>query len=47
MVGEILHEQANLYSLARGSEKKPESEISCHITLKSIISGLFHSRYLH
>ena len=26
---------------------KPESEISSHITLKSIISGLFHSRYLH
>ncbi len=26
---------------------KPESEISSHITLKSVISGLFHTRYLH
>ncbi len=26
---------------------KPESEISCHITLKRVISGLFHTRYLH
>ncbi len=26
---------------------KPESEISCHITLTSVISGLFHTRYLH
>ncbi len=26
---------------------KPESEISCHITLTSVISGLFHNRYLH
>ncbi len=24
-----------------------ESEISSHITLTSIISGLFHARYLH
>ena len=26
---------------------KPESEISCHNTLTSVISGLFHTRYLH
>ncbi len=26
---------------------KPESEISSHITLPSVISGLFHTRYLH
>ncbi len=26
---------------------KPESEISCHITLTSVISGLFHTRYLY
>ncbi len=26
---------------------KPESEISSHITLMSIISGLFHIRFLH
>ncbi len=26
---------------------KPVSEISSHITLKSVISGLFHTRYLH
>ncbi len=26
---------------------KPESKISNHITLKSVISGLFHTRYLH
>ncbi len=26
---------------------KPESEISSHITLTSIKSGVFHSRYLH
>ncbi len=26
---------------------KPESEISCHITLTSVISGLFYPRYLH
>ncbi len=26
------------------SEIKPESEISCHITLMSVISGLFHTR---
>ncbi len=29
------------------SEIKPESEISRHITLLSVISGLFHTRYLH
>ncbi len=29
------------------SENKPESEISCHITLTSVISGLFHTRYLY
>ncbi len=29
------------------SEIKPESEISSHITLMSVISGLFHARYLH
>ncbi len=26
---------------------KPESEISSHITLTSVISGLFLARYLH
>ncbi len=26
---------------------KPESEISSHITLMSVISGLFHTRHLH
>ncbi len=26
---------------------KPESEISSHITLMSVISGLFQTRYLH
>ncbi len=26
---------------------KPESEISSHITLVSVTSGLFHTRYLH
>ncbi len=26
---------------------KPESEISSHISLTSVISGLFHTRYLH
>ncbi len=26
---------------------KPESEISSHITLTSVISGLFHARCLH
>ncbi len=25
---------------------KPESEISCHITLTSVTSGLFHTKYL-
>ncbi len=28
-----------------GIKIKPESEISSHITLTSIISGLFHTRY--
>ncbi len=46
--GEIFHKQANLFSRARGQVKiMPESEISCHITLISVISGLFHTRYLH
>ena len=26
---------------------KPESEMSSHITLMSVISGLFHTRYLN
>ncbi len=26
---------------------KPKSEISCHNTLTSVISGLFHTKYLH
>ncbi len=30
-----------------GVKIKPESEISCHITLMSVISGLFYTRYLH
>ncbi len=30
-----------------GVKIKPESEISSHITLVSVISGLFHARYLH
>ncbi len=29
------------------SEINPESEISSHITLTSIISGLFRARHLH
>ncbi len=29
------------------SEIKPESEISSHIILTRVISGLFHTRYLH
>ncbi len=40
-------EQANLFSLAKAVKIKPESEISSHITLTSVISGLFHTRYLH
>ncbi len=46
---EYFTEQANLFSRAGGSEIKPESEISSHITLTectSVISGLFHTRYL-
>ncbi len=43
----ISREQDNLFSWAKGSEIKPESEISSHITLMSVISGLFHTRYLH
>ncbi len=30
-----------------GVKIKPESEISSHITLMSVISGLFHTRYLY
>ena len=30
----------------KGVKIKPESEISSHITLTSVISGLFHTRYL-
>ncbi len=26
---------------------KPESKIFSHITLTSVINGLFHARYLH
>ncbi len=29
----------------KASEIKPKSEISSHITLMSVISGLFHTRY--
>ncbi len=48
MIWRIFHKQANLFSRARGRVKiKPESEISTHITLMSVISGLFHIRYLH
>ncbi len=48
MVKYYFHEQANLFSGARGGVKiKPESEISSHITLMSVISGLFHTGYLH
>ncbi len=37
-------EQANLFSPSqRQSENNPESEISSHITLASVISGLFHN----
>ncbi len=44
----IGHEQANLYSRAKGGVKvKPKSEILCHITLTGVISGLFCARYLH
>ncbi len=46
--GEIFHKQANLFSQSQRRVKiKPESEISCHNTLTSVISGLFHARYLH
>ncbi len=46
-MAEIFQEQANLFSRARGGVKiKPESEISRHNTLASVISGLFHTRYL-
>ncbi len=31
----------------KGVKIKPESEISSHITPTSVISGLFHTRYLH
>ncbi len=37
---EIFQEQADLFSRAR-VKIKPESEMSCHITLTSVISGLF------
>ncbi len=43
----IFQELVNLFSQARGSEIKPESEISSHLILTSAISGLFHTRYLH
>ncbi len=35
------------YSSQKQVKIKPESEISSHITLKSVINGLFHVRYLH
>ncbi len=47
--GEIVHKQANLFSRAgvNAVKIKPESEISSHNTLTSVISGLFHTGYLH
>ncbi len=45
---EIFYKQANLFSRAKGRVKiKPKSEISSQITLQSVISGLFHTRYLY
>ena len=37
------------YYRARDEVKttKPESDISCHITLQNVISGLFYTKYLH
>ncbi len=43
----IWHEQANLFMSQRRVKIKPESEISRHNTLTSVISGLFHARCLH
>ncbi len=35
------------FTSQRQVKLKLESEISSHITLTSVISGLFHTRYLH
>ncbi len=44
----VLHEsECDMVKYFMASEIKPESEISSHITLPSVISGLFHSRYLN
>ncbi len=40
--GEIFQEQANFFQEPEEVKIKPESEISSHITLISVISGLFH-----
>ncbi len=46
--GEIFHEQANLFFMSHRLVKiHPESEVSSHITLTSVISGFFLARYLH
>ncbi len=36
-----------IYFHELGVKIQPESEISCHITLTSVISGLFYTRYLY
>ncbi len=41
-----IHKQANYFMSQRGVKIKPKSEISCHNTLTSVISGLFHTRYI-
>ncbi len=39
--------KSRLIYFHRGVKIKPESEISCHNTLTSVISGFFHTRYFH
>ncbi len=47
LYGKIFHERANYFQEPEVSENKaPESEISSYITLTSVISGLFYTRYL-
>ncbi len=47
LYGKIFHEQANYFQEPEVSENKaPESELSSYITLTSVISGSFYTRYL-
>ncbi len=39
--------RAGIFMSQRRVKIKPESEISRHNTLTRVISGLFHTRYLH